>query len=392
MRDASGNVRTVYDNRTAAEAPIYGSSRIGEYTGKEKEGYQTFNLRKYELTNHLGNVLAVISDKVNLYGHDNRLYSARATVMSASDYYSGGKIMRGRKFALNSYRYGYQGSEKDNEIRGDGNHFTTLYREGNTELLTWWSPDPKANEQPWQSPYSYMDGNPVLMNDTEGDYSKFGVLWRSKLYGGSKVYQSGETEGGRKIWGYNTVSSGGGFTAHFGNDARNFWKNWSPKNDEIANQASRAAHEIQPSQMSSYEQMVARGGDRIDPNYTIEELVILVSLNLLFKGTMLVAKGGSQGGLNLFKWGQSGSSTTGWEAVDYMLHLPNKETPALNWKANYGALRSEMNSGKPIFDSYRLPNGNLIPTGGFLNAERFILQSRGWAYDLVQGLWLPPIR
>src|SRR6218665_3853133 len=111
VRDASGNVMTIYNNRTAAEAPIYGSGRIGEYTGKEKEGYQTFNLRKYELANHLGNVLAVISDKVNLYGHNNILDSARAAV--ASDYYSGEKIMRGRNFALNFYRYGYQRSEKD---------------------------------------------------------------------------------------------------------------------------------------------------------------------------------------------------------------------------------------------------------------------------------------
>jgi len=45
VRDASGNVMTIYNNRTAGEAPIYGSSRIGEYMGKEKEGYQTFNLR-----------------------------------------------------------------------------------------------------------------------------------------------------------------------------------------------------------------------------------------------------------------------------------------------------------------------------------------------------------
>src|SRR6218665_2335408 len=126
VRDASGNVMTVYNNRTATEAPIYGSSRIGEYTGEEKEGYQTFNLRKHELSNHLGNVLAVISDKVNLYGHDNRLDSARAAV--ASDYYSGEKIMRGRNFALNFYRYGSKRSEKDKEIRGGGNHFTTLYR------------------------------------------------------------------------------------------------------------------------------------------------------------------------------------------------------------------------------------------------------------------------
>ena len=60
-------------------------------------------------------------------------------------------------------------------------------------------------------------------------------------------------------------------------------------------------------------------------------------------------KGGSQGGLNLFKWGaeQTGKST-GWKAGDYMLHLPNKGTPALNWKANYGALRSEMNLGNLI--------------------------------------------
>lgn len=66
-----------------------------------------------------------------------------------------------------------------------------------------------------------------------------------------------------------------------------------------------------------------------------------------------------------------------------MLHLPNKGAPKLNWKANYEALRSEMNL--PIFDSYRLPNGNLIPTGGFLNAERFALQSRGWIYNLGKG-------
>lgn len=103
------------------------------------------------------------------------------------------------------------------------------------------------------------------------------------------------------------------------------------------------------------------------------------------------AKGGAQGGLNLFKWGAPQTTkATGWKEGDYMLHLPNKGTPALNWKANYGALRSEMGLGKPIFDSYRLPNGNLIPTGGFLNAERSILQVRGWIYNPSSGAWLPP--
>ena len=52
--DAAGNIMAVYRNKKIEEQPIYGSARIGEYAGKEKEGYQTFNLRKYELGNHLG--------------------------------------------------------------------------------------------------------------------------------------------------------------------------------------------------------------------------------------------------------------------------------------------------------------------------------------------------
>ena len=75
-----------------------------------------------------------------------------------------------------------------------------------------------------------------------------------------------------------------------------------------------------------------------------------------------------------------------------MLHLPNKGTPALNWKANFGALRSEMNLGKPIFDSYRLTSGAIIPTNGFLNLERLALQNRGWIYNPTKGAWMPPIK
>ena len=104
-----------------------------------------------------------------------------------------------------------------------------------------------------------------------------------------------------------------------------------------------------------------------------------------------IIKGTEKGGLNLFKWGaKQTNKSAGWRTGDYMLNLPNRGTPKLNWKANYGALRREMSFGKPIYDSYSLPNGNLIPTGGFLNAERFILLSRGWIYNPKRGAWLPP--
>src|SRR6218665_838680 len=188
VRDASGNVMTVYKNRAAAEAPIYGSGRIGEYMGKEKEGYQTFNLRKYELANHLGNVLAVISDKVNLYGHNNILDSARATVMSASDYYPFGLPMKGRGFNDNSYRYGYnKGSEKDAEIyRQSGRAFTTKFREGDTYLGRWWSTDPEQERFSGVSPYVSMDNSPIFKNDPAGD------IWDTVLDIAFLIYDLGE--------------------------------------------------------------------------------------------------------------------------------------------------------------------------------------------------------
>jgi len=185
VRDASGNVMTVYDNRTAAEAPIYGSSRIGEYMGKEKEGYQTFNLRKYELTNHLGNVLAVISDKVNLYGHDNRLDSARATVMSASDYYPFGLPMRGRQFNEKNFRYGFNGKEKDNEF-GWQDYGERMYLQ---RIGRFPSPDPLIiykQKYPELSSYQFASNTPIQAIDLDGLEAFFSI-------NGTKIRQLGSS-------------------------------------------------------------------------------------------------------------------------------------------------------------------------------------------------------
>jgi len=173
VRDASGNVMTIYNNRTAAEAPIYGSGRIGEYMGKEKEGYQTFNLRKYELSNHLGNVMAVISDKVNLYGHNNVLDSARATVMSASDYYPFGLPMRGRTLDSAGYRFGFNGHEKDDEIAGKGNHLSWGDYGSDTRTGRRWQIDPEWQKLSGQSPYTVNNNSPVSFADPDGNWAIF---------------------------------------------------------------------------------------------------------------------------------------------------------------------------------------------------------------------------
>ena len=116
----------------------------------------------------------------------------------------------------------------------------------------------------------------------------------------------------------------------------------------------------------------------------------------------LTANGGGKGGLNLFRAGPDGNATrgaaTGWKEGDRMLYLPNQGSARANWAQNSGRLRQEMGQGNPIFDSYRdaasglqIPAGTTPSSGGrFLNAERKLLESRGWQYTSSTGAYHPP--
>lgn len=75
--------------------------------------------------------------------------------------------MDGRTIQGDFYRIGYQGSEKDDEVKGGGNSYTTYFRQLDPRVGRWFSLDPVF--QPWQSPYCSMDGNPILFNDVLGD-------------------------------------------------------------------------------------------------------------------------------------------------------------------------------------------------------------------------------
>ena len=80
-----------------------------------------------------------------------------------------GAELTGRSFNSKSARYGYQGSEKENELssNGDGNNYTTQFRELDPRLGRWMAIDPKPNA--FESPYISMGNNPILANDIKGD-------------------------------------------------------------------------------------------------------------------------------------------------------------------------------------------------------------------------------
>ncbi|MFT7155853.1 MAG: RHS repeat-associated protein, partial [Parvicella sp.] len=69
------------------------------------------------------------------------------------------------------YRYGFNGMEKDDEVKGKGNSYTTHFRQMDPRLGRWLTIDPVF--QPEQSPYTSMDCNPIAYNDPNGDKVPF---------------------------------------------------------------------------------------------------------------------------------------------------------------------------------------------------------------------------
>ena len=158
--DASGNVMGIYNDTIPIELPIYGSSRLGQYGRGAEEGGRTLGLKKFELSNHLGNIVSVITDNVGM-----DVDSVWATVVFASDYYPFGLGMDGRIWSDTTltYRYGFNGKEKD-----DGNSIHFEFREYDSRLGRFKSIDPIASNYPWQSPYVFAGNNPIAFIDILG--------------------------------------------------------------------------------------------------------------------------------------------------------------------------------------------------------------------------------
>jgi RHS repeat-associated protein len=93
-----------------------------------------------------------------------------ADIVTASDYYPFGQQMPGRKYSQpnTKYRYGFNGKENDNDVKGEGNQQDYGMRIYDPRLGKFLSVDPIASEFPWNSPYSYAENDPVNFIDLDG--------------------------------------------------------------------------------------------------------------------------------------------------------------------------------------------------------------------------------
>lgn len=203
VKDAGGNTLTTYTVKastiTADEQYVYGTSRLGaknrnltlnsslSIASSTVSGIGTVyndemirGKTQYELGNHLGNVLATITDKKIPHITGGVVDYYEAEVLSAQDYYPFGMMQPGRTYNTGSYRFGFNGQEKD--VDNGAELYTALFWEYDSRIGRRWNLDPKPLTG--ISDYACFFNNPIFQTDILGDrpiplYDKFKTWgWR----------------------------------------------------------------------------------------------------------------------------------------------------------------------------------------------------------------------
>ena len=182
MRDAQGNILAMYKKVGTTvqirERHLYGSSRLGIYdsvTTLQNDtaalhwpGVYTYQIsrgrRKYELTNHLGNVMAVITDRRTPRIASSTVQNYLPDVVQKGEYYSFGADLPGWG-TLTNHVHGFNGKLEEKEV-GVLDFGARMY---DAKTGRWMSLDSKYSLYPHLSPYSAMNDNPLLFSDNGGE-------------------------------------------------------------------------------------------------------------------------------------------------------------------------------------------------------------------------------
>ncbi|MEP4780045.1 MAG: 3-coathanger stack domain-containing protein, partial [Algibacter sp.] len=105
------------------------SAKIEDVAATLPEGFfaSLVGDKRYELSNHLGNVLSVVSDR-KIVADPLNFTNFTADVLTFNDYYPFGSLLPNRHGSTDDYRYGFQGQEMDNEVKGEGNSINFKFR------------------------------------------------------------------------------------------------------------------------------------------------------------------------------------------------------------------------------------------------------------------------
>ncbi len=177
---------------TQSELHLYGSSRLGLLRRNLDVAYEpepgsdpskiTMPLlgtgdsltfvrgdKLFELSNHLGNVLVTVSDKkLGVSLNNNTVDYFNPQVVSAQDYYPFGMLQPGRSYNAGGYRFGFNGKENHNEVKGVGNQQDYGMRISDPRIGRFLSVDPITKEYPELTPYQFARNRPIDGIDQDG--------------------------------------------------------------------------------------------------------------------------------------------------------------------------------------------------------------------------------
>jgi RHS repeat-associated protein len=124
----------------------------------------TSNLKVFNGTNN-GTAVTFYIDNVNV----SKVGYYTACVVNAQDYYPYGMLMPGRSpISSIGYRFGFNGMEKDDEFKTNGNSYDFGARIYDPRLGRFLSVDPLSKKYPELSPYQFASNNPIQFVDIDG--------------------------------------------------------------------------------------------------------------------------------------------------------------------------------------------------------------------------------
>ena len=174
IRDGQGNTLAVYDNKAGQinwrEQQLYGNGRLGMWnpnvnlaTNNASTVWDTIGKKRYELGNHLGNVIITLTDSRTAH---TGYYTSN--IISSQDYYAFGALMPGRNISSGGYRYGFNGKENDNEVKEIGNQQDYGMRIYDPRVGRFLSVDPLVKNYPSETPFQFSGDSPIEFKDLDG--------------------------------------------------------------------------------------------------------------------------------------------------------------------------------------------------------------------------------
>lgn len=161
--------------------------------------WNTLGHKSYELNNHLGNVLTTITDRRVQGGSEDGLNvdTYTADIATIQDYYAFGMEQPGRvghmvydpstqtagwQMGTGGYKYGFNGKENDNDIKGEGNQQDYGMRIYDPRVGRFYSVDPLTKSYPWYTPYQFAGNKPINSIDLDGaeEYESYEAYAKDK--------------------------------------------------------------------------------------------------------------------------------------------------------------------------------------------------------------------